>query len=316
MRVAFLGTGDIGVPSLKALAMDGRHEVCAVFTQPDRPAGRAMKLKPSPIKVAAEELGIPVYQPEKIRVAESLEQLAALKPEIIVVVAYGQILPKRILELPPRGCLNIHASILPKHRGASPVHAAILAGDTESGVTIMQMDEGLDTGDILHVASVSLAEGETAGSLHDRLAELAPGALVETLRLIEAGTVVPMKQDDSLATYAPKLSRKDGEIDWRQPAEEIERRIRGLTPWPGAYTYLPEGTAPLKVHAAAALDGKGGGPGEILDVSQGLLVAAGEGAVLLREIQAPGGKRLAATDFLRGHEVRVGEKISGPIGAA
>ncbi|MGA7904837.1 MAG: methionyl-tRNA formyltransferase, partial [Terrimicrobiaceae bacterium] len=209
MRVVFLGTGEIGVPSLKALATSGRHEVKAVFTQPDRPAGRDLKLRPPPVKAAAQELGLPVFQPEKIRSAVVLSELARLEPDVIVVAAYGQILPKAILSLPRFGCLNIHASLLPRHRGASPVQASILEGDSETGITIMQMDEGLDTGDILFKVATPIGADETARDLHDRLAQLAPNALLECLDLFERGAVAREKQNDSLATYAPKLTHQD-----------------------------------------------------------------------------------------------------------
>ncbi len=309
MRIVFLGTGEIGVPSLKALAELSSHEVCAVFTQPDRPAGRDLKLRASAIKQTAIALGIPVFQPEKIREAEPLAELQGLRPDIIVVVAYGQILPRRILDLPPLGCLNIHASLLPLHRGASPINAAILAGDKESGLTIMQMDVGLDTGDMLFKVATPIAPEDTAGSLHDRLAQMAPAALLHTLDLISRGMTAPEKQDDSFATYAPKLSRKDGEIDWKKSAIEIDRQIRGLTPWPGAYTTVPEAKPLLlKVHRAVPRAAQGGGlAGSVLETNEsGILVGAGEGAMLLQEVQAAGGKKLPAGAFLRGRALPVG----------
>lgn len=307
MRIVFLGTGEIGVPALRALATGGDHEVAAVFTQPDRPAGRELKMQPSPIKREAGSLGLPVFQPGKIRAPEVLSLLGELKPEILVVAAYGQILPRAVLALPPHGCLNIHASLLPRHRGASPIHAAILAGDRESGVTIMQMDEGLDTGDILRKAAVEIGARETAGELHDRLGQVAVPALLETLKQIAAGTVTREKQDNALATHAPKLSRRDGEIDWKKTASEIDRQIRGLTPWPGAFTFLP-GTPPvlLKIHRASPVDGKPGVPGTILDVAGGILVATGAGTMLLEEVQIAGGKRLEATAFVRGSRLEPG----------
>jgi methionyl-tRNA formyltransferase len=308
MRIVFLGTGDIGVPSLQALA--ARHEVVAVFTQPDRPAGRDLKLRPSPVKTAALALQIPVFQPEKIRAAESVAELASLGAEVIVVAAYGQILPKRILELPPLGCLNIHASILPRHRGASPIHAAILAGDAESGVTIMQMDEGLDTGAILRIVRTPISSTDTAGSLHDRLAGLAAEPLLEVIEALSQGTVSPQKQDDVLATHAPKLTKQDGRIDWTASARDIDLRVRGMTPWPGAFTALPDGRT-LKVHRASVEEGDGGEPGEVLSAdADGLVIAAGSGRVRLREVQAAGGKRLAAAEFLRGNPLTPGVRLS------
>lgn len=310
MRLVFLGTGEIGVPSLRALA--GTHQIAAVFTQPDRPSGRDMKPRPSPIKRVAAELGLPVFQPEKIRSPEGLDRLRELAPEVIVVVAYGQILPRSVLDLPPHGCLNVHASLLPRHRGASPIHAAILAGDTDSGLTIMQMNEGLDTGDVLLMERVPLSPTETAGSLHDRLADLAPAALGRVLEQIGTGTLSPRKQDETQATYAPKLSRRDGEIDWRRSAGEIDRQIRGLTPWPGASTHLP-GPPPvvLKIHQATPVPDRSGPPGTVLEAGDNLVVAAGSGSVRLGEVQAAGGRRLAAAEFLRGRPLPIGTLL-GP----
>ena len=312
MRVVFLGTGEIGVPSLKALATSGRHEVKAVFSQPDRPAGRDLKLRPPPVKAAAQELGLPVFQPEKIRSPVVLSDLASLEPEVIVVAAYGQILPKAILSLPRFGCLNIHASLLPRHRGASPIQASILEGDSETGITIMQMDEGLDTGDILFKVATPIGPGETAGDLHDRLAQLAPNALLECLDLLETGAVAREKQSDALATYAPKLTHKDGEIAWNESAEQIERRVRAMAPWPGAYTHLLLGGAPvvLKVHRAEIWDGFGGPPASVAVADdRGIRVAAGSGGISLTEIQVAGGKRLTAADFLRGHPIASGVRL-------
>ena len=312
MRVVFVGTGEIGVPSLKALATSGRHEVKAVFSQPDRPAGRDLKLRPPPVKAAAQELGVPVFQPEKIRSPVVLSDLASLEPEVIVVAAYGQILPKAILSLPRFGCLNIHASLLPRHRGASPIQASILEGDSETGITIMQMDEGLDTGDILFKVATPIGPGETAGDLHDRLAQLAPNALLECLDLLETGAVAREKQSDALATYAPKLTHKDGEIAWNESAEQIERRVRAIAPWPGAYTHLLLGGAPvvLKVHRAEIWDGFGGPPASVAVADdRGIRVAAGSGGISLTEIQVAGGKRLTAADFLCGHPIASGVRL-------
>lgn len=312
MRVVFLGTGDIGVPSLKALATGGRHEVQAVFTQPDRPAGRGLKLQAPPVKVAAQELGLPIYQPEKIRSPVALTDLTRLEPDLIVVAAFGQILPKAILSLPRFGCVNIHASLLPRHRGASPIQASILEGDRETGITIMQMDEGLDMGDILLKVATPIGPGETAGELHNRLAALAPNPLLKCLDLLESGAVAREKQNDSLATHAPRLTHKDGEIVWDASAEEIERRVRAMAPWPGAYTYLPLGAAPvvLKVHRAEVWEGSGGPPGTVEAADdRGIRVAAGTGGVSLTEIQVAGGKRLTAADFLRGHPIASGVRL-------
>ncbi|MFZ0710037.1 MAG: methionyl-tRNA formyltransferase [Terrimicrobiaceae bacterium] len=312
MRIVFLGTGDIGVPSLGSLAASGIHEVRAVFTQPDRPAGRNLKLRPSAIKLAARELELPVFQPEKIRAPEALAELVGLKPELIIVAAYGQILPKTVLSLPRLGCINVHASLLPRHRGATPIQAAILEGDNETGVTIMQMDEGLDTGDILFKVSTRVGASETAGSLHDRLAQIAPTALLQCLDFLERGELSPERQDGALATYAPKLTRKDGEIAWDNPSVAIERRIRAMTPWPGAYTFIALGDAPevLKIHSADISELTGEPAGTVLAASdRGILVAAREGGIVLKEVQIAGGKRLTAAEFLRGHPLAPGAQL-------
>jgi methionyl-tRNA formyltransferase len=312
MRVVFIGTGDIGVPSLKALATTGFHEVQAVFTQPDRPAGRNLKLRPPPVKVAARELDLPVFQPEKIRMPDALGKLVTLKPDVIVVAAYGQILPKAILSLPRFGCINIHASLLPRHRGASPIQAAILEADSESGVTIMEVDEGLDTGDILFKVATPIEPGDTAGSLHDRLAQLAPDALLACLDLLGRGAVSREKQDGALATYAPKLRRKDGEIAWNKPAEEIERRIRAMTPWPGAYSFVTLGDTQtiLKIHRAKIWKASSEPAGTVVSADDGgILVAAGKGGIVLKDIQIAGGKRLTAAEFLRGHPITLGTQL-------
>ena len=311
MRVVFLGTGDIGVPSLKALAQSG-HEVRAVFTRPDRPAGRHLKLRPPPIKAAALELGLRVFQPEKIRGAEAVRELMSLEPDVIVVAAYGQILPKTILSLPRFGCMNIHASLLPRHRGASPIHSTILAGDKKSGVTIMQMDEGLDTGDILFQVTIAIEPAATAGSLHARLAHLAPDVLVECLNRLALGTLKPQKQDHALATYAPKLTREDGEIDWNKPAEEIERRIRAMTPWPGAYTHILLKNVPtfLKVHEAEIGGSQDETAGTVLATdNERILVAAGSGGIALKKMQLAGGNCLTAAEFARGHPIAPGTRL-------
>ena len=312
MRVVFLGTGDIGVPSLRALAATGSHEVQAVFTQPDRPAGRNLKLRPPAIKLAARELELPVYQPERIRAPGALAELVRLNPEVIIVAAYGQILPKAVLSLPRLGCINIHASLLPRHRGASPIHAAILEGDSETGITIIQMDEGLDTGDILLKVATPIGADETAGSLHDRLAQLAPSALLECLDLLGRGVVSREKQDSALATYAPKLARKDGEIAWDNPPDEIERRIRAMTPWPGACTFVALGDSRLilKIHRAETSEQAGEPAGTVLSANdRGILVAARRGGIVLKDVQIAGGKRLTAAEFLRGHPIAPGAQL-------
>ncbi len=305
MKIVFCGTGEIGLPSLHALAKDSAHKVVGVITQPDRPAGREMRPRASAIKTAALKYGIPVFQPERIR--KDFAQLAEWAPDVMVVAAYGQILPCGVLEIPRLGCLNLHASLLPRHRGASPVHAAVLAGDSESGMTIMYMDEGLDTGDILLMRSLPIFPDETAGSLHDRLAEIAPAALAEALTLMAKGPAPRMAQDSALATYAPKLGKSDGRLDWREPASALARRVRGLTPWPGASARMAAGV--LKIHLAAEA-AESGPAGTVLAAdAEGILVAAGEGSLRLLEVQFEGRKRMSAGDFLRGFPLELGSSF-------
>ena len=253
MKLVYLGSGDIGLPTLRAL-LASRHELLAVVTQPDRPVGRHQILTAGPIKALALAADIPVLQPERIRRPEAVEAMRALGADVFVVFAYGQILPKSVLDAPRVACLNLHASLLPRHRGAAPIQAAILAGDAESGLTVMYMDEGLDTGDALLERRFPLAPDETGGSLHDRLAELAPGALAEALDALAAGTAPRRPQDPALATHAPKLGRQSGRIDWTRDAVSLARLVRAMNPWPGAFTTLPvDGRAlGLKIHDAVA----------------------------------------------------------------
>ena len=305
MRIVFCGTGDIGLPSLKALADSPRHEVVGVITQPDRPAGRDMRPRPPAVKTEALARGIAVAQPERIR--KDYSALAAWSPDLMVVAAYGQILPVEVLTIPPLGCLNLHASLLPRHRGASPIQASILAGDAETGMTAMYMDEGLDTGDILLMRKTPIFPNETAGGLHDRLAGLAPEVLLDSLELLEKGSAPRLPQDSALATYAPKLGKQDGRLDWREPAELLARKVRAMNPWPGASTRLAGGI--LKIHLAQE-SGEAGDPGTILSAGpEGIIVAAGQGSLVLREVQLEGRKRLAAGDFLRGFPLAAGTKF-------
>lgn len=300
MKVIFFGSGDIGLPTLQWLLGDPQTELCAVVTQPDRPAGRGLALKPSAIKETALSKSVTTLQPSRVRAEESVAMIAAYEPDLFVVMAYGQILPQTLLDVPKRGALNLHASLLPRHRGAAPVHAAVLSGDARSGITVMWMDAGLDTGDILLMQECELAADETAGSLHDRLADLAPLALAESLVLIREGRAQRFPQDKQQATYAPKLDRGVGKIDWSASAVEIERKIRGLSPWPGSSTQveLESGNGlDLKVHRASVVDGAPD-PGM-------LRFACGGGGVLhLQEIQAAGGRRMAAEEFCRGYKIR------------
>ena len=238
MRIVFIGTGEIGVPVLRSLRQSDEHELVGVVTQPDKPAGRAQRIEAPPIKAALAGSALPILQPARIKSEEAVEEIRALAPDVIVVMAYGQILPRAVLDIPRVACLNLHASLLPRHRGAAPIQAAIVAGDRESGITVMYMSEGLDTGDILLQSRLEIAADETGGSLHDRLAQIAPDALHEALGQLQRGSAPRIPQDASLATYAPKLGREDGRIDWTESAALLERKIRAFNPWPGAFTLL------------------------------------------------------------------------------
>lgn len=309
MNIVFIGTGEIGVPALAALAKHPDHAVLAVVTQPDRPAGRHQKLTPSPIKQEAFKLHLKIFQPDKINSKTSLEQLKYLKPDLIVVAAYGQILSRAILDLPKYGCLNIHASLLPKFRGAAPIHAAILAGEKETGVTIMWMDEGLDTGDILLQETTPIRSRDNAEVVHDRLAQLGATGLLKALPEIPTGKAPRIPQDEALSSYAKKLRKEDGRIEWNRSKRDIERHIRAMTPWPGAYTWLPEGNDQrmLKIFQTIISRRAKGTPGEIVRVDKhGILVAAKEGGLLLREVQLEGKKRMPAAEFARGFNLPVG----------
>jgi methionyl-tRNA formyltransferase len=301
MRIVFIGTGEIGVPTLRAL-LNSEYEVVAVVTQPDKPVGREQRIEPPPIKKAligrAPPLGAPIFQPARIKDPQIVEELRRLKADVTVVVAYGQILPRDVLEIPRLACLNLHASLLPRWRGAAPVQAAIAAGDYETGITVMYMDEGLDTGDILLQRSVEILPNDTGGSLHDRLAQIAPEALLESLRLLAAGNAPRIPQDNTRASYAPKLKREHGQIDWSESAEAIERKIRACNPWPGAFMKVDSQN--LKVFSALVVD-LNGQPGEILRSDKDLIIAAGKGALSLAEVQLEGKRRMRAAEFLRGH---------------
>lgn len=313
MRVLFIGTGDIGLPTLQWLMASPRHEVAGVVTQPDKPVGRRQVLTAPTVKVMARAAGLPVFQPE--RIGQAGGDLAATRPDVGVVVAYGQILPRRVLDVPRLACLNIHASLLPRHRGAAPVQAAIREGDAQTGVSIMFMDEGLDTGDILLCRQIPIDAGETGASLHDKLAVIAPACLEEALELLASGTAPRSKQDDSLATYAGKLSREHGRIDWRHSAVEIERLIRAYDPWPGTFCSLPDAAGAarhLKVFQARVIEGEACPvPGTIVgvDPAGGLVVSCARGLIELQVVQAEGGRRLTAAEFIRGHRIDPGCRL-------
>ena len=294
LRIVFAGTPEFAAEHLKAL-LDSPYEIVAVYTQPDRPAGRGQKLMPSPVKQLALEHHIPVMQPPTLRVPEAQAELAALKPDLLVVVAYGLILPQVVLDIPRLGCINSHASLLPRWRGAAPIQRAIEAGDSESGVTVMRMEAGLDTGPMLLKSVTPISADDTGGSLHDRLAKLGPPAVIEAIAGLAAGTLQGEVQDDSLATYAHKLNKDEARIDWNRPAVELERVIRAFNPWPICHSTL-NGEA-LKVLAATLADAQGE-PGQIIAASKdGLIVGCGAGALCLTRLQLPGGKALNFSDF-------------------
>lgn len=298
MRVVFIGTGEIGVPTLKALLQSSENELVGLVTQPDKPAGRDQHLEPPPIKKALAETKMPMLQPARIRDRQAIDAIRELQPDLIVVIAYGQILPRDLLEIPRLACLNLHASLLPRWRGAAPIQAAIAAGDRETGITVMYMDEGLDTGDILLQRRIDIVSDDTGGSLHDRMGQIAPDALLESLRMLSTGNAPRVPQDNALATTAPKLTREDGRIDWSEPAEVIERKIRAFNPWPGAFMKL--GSRNLKIFSATIVD-LSGKPGETLRSENSFVIAAGKQALSLNEVQLEGKRRMSAADFLRGH---------------
>ncbi len=305
MRIVFMGTPDFAVPSLQAL-IDAGHDVCAVYTQPDKPQGRKQILTAPPVKTLALEHDIPVFQPNTLKNEDEQARLRELAPEVIIVVAYGKLLPKAVLDIPSHGCINVHGSLLPRWRGAAPIQWAVIAGDEMAGVTTMQMAEGLDTGDMLLTYETKVGEKETAGELFDRLAQ--SGAELLTQTLVKLDEITPRPQDDAQSCYAHMLDKQMAVIDWSKSAHEIDCLIRGLNPWPIALTTLSGER--LKVFAAEKANGNGE-PGTVLeaDPKKGLTVACGEGALKLTEIQLVGGKRMKATDFLRGHSLEVGVKL-------
>ena len=306
MRIVFMGTPDFAVPSLRAL-LDGGYNVVGVFCQPDRPKGRGHKLAPCPVKEVALEAGIPVFQPERIKRAEGVEMLKSCAPDLCVTAAFGQLLSQEILDIPPLGTVNVHSSLLPKHRGSAPINWSIIKGDSVTGVSTMFTDIGMDTGDILLMRETPIGEKENAGELSDRLAVMGAELLVETLRQLEAGTLVRTPQNADEATYEPKMDKALGCIDWSKSAREIDWLVRGTTPWPGAYTALGEGN--MKVFAVRVCGEKtDAAPGCVLsaDAKTGLVVACGDAQLELLEVQMPGAKRMAAKDYLRGHGIETG----------
>jgi len=323
MRIVFMGTPDFAAPCLEALVAAG-HEIAGVVTQPDRPKGRGHKLTPPPVKVLAQAKGLPVYQPERIKHPDFVATLSELAPEMIVVVAFGQLLSKEILTLPEYGCVNVHASLLPKYRGAAPVHWAVINGETETGVTIMYMDEGLDTGDMILREGIPIEPGDTTGTVHDKLSALGARLLAEAVAQIAAGKAGRAPQDHQHSSYAPLLTREIEKIAWEKSAVEVGNLIRGLNPWPGAYTYFrdqvlkiwfaeswEEGSAPADWNGGNAMPPVVPEPGQITAVlpKSGFAVQTGSGRLLITEVQLQGTRRMAAADFVHGRGIAAGEVL-------
>jgi len=312
MNIVFMGTAELSCASLARLAGAPGFRLQAVVTQPDKPKGRELRLTPSPVKVLAEQLRLPVLQPLKAREEHFAEQLQALQPDLMVVVAYGQILPQRLLDLSRHGCLNVHTSLLPKYRGAAPIQWAIADGEAETGVTIMKMDAGLDTGPVLATRRTPILPSDDAQTLHDRLARLGAELLLETIPGYVAGTLPPRPQPAEGATYAAKIKKEDGRIDWRLPAGKIWNRLRAFSPWPGGFTFLAAQPTPqlLKIWKAEVV-AQAGSPGVILSADKsGLVVGCGAGALRILELQREGGKRLGVEAFLAGYPVKPGASLA------
>jgi methionyl-tRNA formyltransferase len=304
MKIIFAGTPQFAATAMAALHKE--HQIIAVLTQPDRPAGRGMQLVASPVKQFALQHGLTVLQPENLKTEVAQRSIAALNADVMVVAAYGLILPKAVLQLPRYGCLNIHASLLPRWRGAAPIQRAILAGDKETGITIMQMDEGLDTGDMLLRHVCPIETNDTARSLQDKLAEMGAGSILETLRLLQANLLTPVKQDNDAASYAPKLTKGEAQIEWRQDARQIERAVRAYNPFPVCHARL--NGVPIKIWQAALCTDKRGDPGRVIEVDKrGITVACGKDALRLEMLQRPGGKVQPAEQFLQAMPVEAGD---------
>jgi methionyl-tRNA formyltransferase len=307
LRIIFMGTPQFACPTLQML-IDRGEKVVAAVTQPDRPKGRGQQMQQPPVKVLAEQHGIPVLQPQKVRVSEAIEEIRSYRPDLIVVIAFGQILPKALLDIPRLGCINVHASLLPEYRGAAPINWCIINGETATGITTMVMDVGLDTGDMLLKKKIPISPEETASSLHDRLSVLGAQAMAETLDLLREGKLSPEKQDDSLSSYAPMLKKEMGEIRWDSSASSILNLVRGMTPWPGASTKI-DGKA-LKVHAVRT-GSSSGAPGVVLSAGKdGIEAACGDGSIIIEDLQLEGKKRLKAAEFLSGFRIEPGSTFS------
>jgi methionyl-tRNA formyltransferase len=311
MKIIFMGTAELSCASLERLAGAKDFSVAAVVTQPDKPKGRELKLTPSPVKVLAEKFGLPVLQPRKARDEAFAQQLAALQPDLMVVVAYGQILPQRLLDLPRHGCVNVHTSLLPKYRGAAPIQWAIAEGEPETGVTIMKMDAGLDTGPVLAVRRTPILAADDSQGLHDRLAALGAELLAETLPAYVAGKITPQPQAAEGASYAAKIKKEDGRIDWNWPAKKVWNRLRAFTPWPGAFTFWETGSKPqlLKIWRAEVVV-QDGPPGVVWSADKtGIVAGCGAGGLRILELQREGGRRMTAEQFLAGCPLRAGVKL-------
>jgi methionyl-tRNA formyltransferase len=311
LRIVFMGTPDLACASLQALGQSAEFKVVAVVSQPDRPKGRDLKLQPSPVKQLALKSSLPVLQPERARAPEFFEQLRTFQPDLIAVAAYGQILPQNILDLPSFGCLNVHTSLLPKYRGAAPIQWAILNDEPETGVTIMRMDAGLDTGPILAQERTPIQAEDNSETLHDRLARMGAELLVRTIPEFVAGHLRPNPQPASGASHAPRIKKQDGQIDWRQPARAIWNRVRGLAPWPGAFTFLPAQPHPLLLKLwQVAMVQRPGQAGEILQADKsGLMIGCGAESIQILVLQREGGRRLTAPEFLAGHPLKPGQSL-------
>jgi methionyl-tRNA formyltransferase len=311
LRIIFMGTPELAAVSLRALVATREFQIVAVVTQPDQPKGRGLKLQPSAVKEVAQKENLPVLQPQRAREEGFIQQLAALQPELIAVAAYGQILPKAILDLPRFGCLNVHTSLLPKYRGAAPIQHAILNGDSETGVTIMKMDVGMDTGDIVTQEKTPIEASDNSQTLHDRLANIGADLLMRTIPDFISGAVQPRPQPTEGVTHAPKIKKHDGEIQWTQPAQSIRNRVRAMVPWPGAFTHLPDEPHPhlLKIWEAEVIEHPGEA-GNILQADKnGIVIGCGLGALRISTLQREGGRRMSAAEFLAGHPLRVGQKV-------
>ncbi|UNC93895.1 methionyl-tRNA formyltransferase [Candidatus Contubernalis alkalaceticus] len=302
--MVFMGTPEFAVPSLE-LMIKSKYKLLAVVTQPDRPRGRGKKVIPSPVKKAAQQYGIPVLQPQKLS-TDFVQEMKGLAPEVIVVAAYGKILPKSLLEIPPLGCINVHASLLPAYRGAAPVHRVIMNGEKITGVTIMYMSEGMDTGDIILQRETKISSQENVGSLHDRLSLMGAGLLGLALQKLSAGCAHRTEQDSALATNAPPLKGEEEVINWEDDAQKIHNQVRGMNPWPGAYTLWQGQRVKIWRSSAAGYEGKGA-PGEIIELGKdSILVSTGRGALSIQELQLSGGKKMSVGDFLRGNRLKAG----------